>query len=229
MKKLIYLSLAFILFSVSSVLSQDKIYKKGGEVIEAKITEIGTKEIKYKAFANLEGPVYTLNKEQILKITYENGKTENFNELLTDKDEVIEQKRAQNVFVELLGQGLVFSANYDTRFGNRRNGIGGRVGIGGFSVDESTVITVPVSVNYLLGKNNGKSFFEIGLGATYIGLDASDEFLDAQGSAVLGTMSFMYRVQPVDSGFSFRGGLTPIFGQGGFIPYYFGLSLGYTF
>jgi len=32
--------------------------------------------------------------------------------------------------VELGGQGLLLTANYDTRFGNSRNGLGGRAGIG---------------------------------------------------------------------------------------------------
>ncbi len=41
-----------------------------------------------------------------------------------------ESKRAQNVFIEVLGQGLALTANYDTRFTNKRDGIGGRIGIG---------------------------------------------------------------------------------------------------
>ena len=42
-------------------------------------------------------------------------------------------------------------------------------------------------------------------------------------------MSFSYRLQPIDRGFSFRAGLTPIFNKNFFIPYYAGLSLGYSF
>lgn len=58
--------------------------------------------------------------------------------------------RAQNVFVEVLGQGLLFTANYDTRFSNKRDGIGGRVGIGYLAVDGDHVTTVPIGLNYLL-------------------------------------------------------------------------------
>lgn len=140
-----------------------------------------------------------------------------------------ESSRAQNVFVEVGGQGLLFTANYDTRFGNRRDGIGGRVGIGYISIDGNNATTVPLSLNYLLGKGN--KFFEIGLGATVLATsgDENSFFFEDNNSNVIGTMSFSYRLQPVDGGFSFRVGLTPVFNQDFFVPYYGGLSLGYTF
>ncbi len=140
-----------------------------------------------------------------------------------------EGARAQNVFVEVGGQGLLFTANYDTRFSNRRDGLGGRAGIGYIASDGDNATTIPLSLNYLLGK--GKHFFEVGLGATIIATSGNDNsfFFDGNNSNVIGTMSFSYRLQPVDSGFAFRVGLTPIFNGDFFIPYYGGLSLGYTF
>lgn len=226
-----YSFLILFLFCSLFTMAQDKIHKKNGEILEAKVTEVGTTEIKYKIFTDQAGPVYTIEKEQIIKIIYESGRVENY-QLSADstktKFSIHTEKRAQNVFVELLGQGLLFSANYDTRFSNKRNGIGGRAGIGYISADGSSIITVPVSLNYLLG--NGKNFFEVGLGATYVGVESDQIGLfDEDDSAVIGTMSFMYRLQPVGSGFSFRGGLTPVFTSEGFIPYYAGISLGYTF
>jgi len=137
--------------------------------------------------------------------------------------------RAQNVFVELGGQGLLFTVNYDTRFSNKRNGIGGRVGIGYLAASGDHLTTIPVGINYLLGK--GKNFFEVGLGATYIGAGGNDSSLlfDENTSNVVGTMSFSYRLQPIESGFSFRAGFTPVFNGDFFVPYYAGISLGYTF
>ena len=141
-----------------------------------------------------------------------------------------ENARAQNVFVEVGGQGLLFTANYDTRFGNRRNGLGGRIGIGYISADGDNATTVPVSLNYLLG-NSGKHFFEVGLGATVLATGGNEEsfFFDDNNSNVIGTMSFSYRLQPVNNGFAFRAGLTPVFNSDFFLPYFGGLSLGYTF
>lgn len=139
-----------------------------------------------------------------------------------------EVKRAQNIFVELGGQGLTFTANYDSRFSNRKDGLGGRAGIGYLSVDGDKITTVPLSLNYLLGKGN--KFFEIGLGATYLSTSGNSEILFNENSSnVIGTMSFFYRVQPEDGGFSFRAGLSPVFNKDFFIPYYGGISFGYSF
>ena len=222
MKKSILASFIFTLIFVFSLKAQDKIYKKSGEVIEAKVTEVGANEIKYKAFANLNGPNYVINKQQVIKIVYQAGNTETFEATISQSTE-ISTKRAQNIFVELGAQGLLFTANYDTRFNNKRNGFGGRIGFGAVGGDGDNIITVPISLNYLLGE--GKHFFEIGLGATYV----RGDIFDSTGSTVIGTMAFMYRLQPINSGFSFRGGLTPIFNQDFFVPYMAGISLGYTF
>jgi hypothetical protein len=141
----------------------------------------------------------------------------------------LENKRAQNVFVEIGGQGLLFTANYDTRFSNKRNGLGGRAGIGYIAADGDHATTIPISLNYLLGKD--KHFFEVGLGATLLATRGSDDsfFFSDNESNLIGTMSFSYRVQPVDNGFSFRIGLTPVFNGDFFMPYFGGLSIGYTF
>lgn len=139
------------------------------------------------------------------------------------------EKRARNVFVELGGQGLLFTANYDTRFSKQRNGLGGRAGIGYVAADGDHATTVPLSLNYLLGK--GKHYFEMGLGATLLATRASDNsfVFNDNDSNVIGTMSFSYRLQPSDSGFSLRAGLTPVFNKDFFLPYYAGFSLGYSF
>ncbi|HEX7367236.1 MAG TPA: hypothetical protein VF273_09070 [Pelobium sp.] len=225
MKKLVQALFALLFLSVLNASAQDKLYKTNGEVLETKVIEVGVSDIKYKVFANLNGPMYTIGKDQVLKITYENGTTETIQNAVGAA--TVNGKRAQNIYVELGAQGLLFTANYDTRFGNRRNGLGGRIGFGALGGDGATVVTVPVSLNYLLGE--GKNFFEIGLGATYASLSASDDGIFGSGNAVIGTMAFMYRLQPINSGFSFRGGFTPIFSSDGFIPYFAGISLGYTF
>jgi hypothetical protein len=62
---------------ITSKLSEEKpcdlVMLKNGEEINAKVTEIGTSEIKYKLCDNLEGPVYTINKKDVFKIKYANG------------------------------------------------------------------------------------------------------------------------------------------------------------
>jgi hypothetical protein len=53
--------------------AQDEITLKSGDILKAKILEIGTEEIVYKKFENLSGPSYKTKKDQVFMIKYENG------------------------------------------------------------------------------------------------------------------------------------------------------------
>ncbi len=74
MKNLIIVTL-FILASVCGY-AQDIIVKKDLSEIKCKVSEIGTTEIKYKKWENLEGPSYTIKKSEVNKIKFENGTEE---------------------------------------------------------------------------------------------------------------------------------------------------------
>lgn len=135
---------------------------------------------------------------------------------------------AKSVYFELGGPGLA-SVNFDTRFGAREGGLGGRVGVGGFSVGGNGILVFPLAVNYLLGKDT-KNYFEIGIGITPV-LATGDD-IDGNFGTTFGHLNFGYRLQPLDGGFTFRAFITPVFGIGGdgfFIPYYGGVSFGYKF
>lgn len=69
----------FALCFTHLVYGQDQIVKKDGNKIKCKITEIGLSEIKYYNQDNLQGPLYSISKEQVHMIVYENGKKEVFN------------------------------------------------------------------------------------------------------------------------------------------------------
>ena len=130
------------------------------------------------------------------------------------------------MYFELGGPGLA-SFNIDTRFTGRNDGIGGRIGVGGFSIDDEGGIFVPMGLNYLFGKDT-KHFFEIGAGFTYVDYssDVSDEGIFTTS---FGHASFGYRMQPRKNGFVFRAAIVPIFNKHGFLPYYAGVSFGYKF
>ncbi|MEP6646252.1 MAG: hypothetical protein ABJC12_04120 [Saprospiraceae bacterium] len=133
---------------------------------------------------------------------------------------------AKSIYFELGGPGLA-SINFDTRFGAKEGGLGGRVGVGGFTVDGAGVIFIPIALNYLLGKDS-KNYFEIGAGVTPV-LGTGDLGGDGNFSGTFGHLNFGYRLQPLDGGFTFRAFITPVFGNGFFIPYYGGVSFGYKF
>ena len=72
------LALTFLIFMQAMLWAQDKILLKSGDVIEATMMEVGKQEIKYKLQDNLNGPVYVLKKNKVVKVMYANGKVDNF-------------------------------------------------------------------------------------------------------------------------------------------------------
>ena len=137
------------------------------------------------------------------------------------------QTAAKSVFVELGGPGIA-SFNFDTRFSKSEKGLGGRIGIGGWKVEDEGFLTVPVGINYLLGKDN-KNYFEIGAGFTYVHTSENYDDEESTFDGTFGHLTFGYRLQPANGGFTFRAAIVPVFGQGDFIPYYAGISFGYKF
>lgn len=143
------------------------------------------------------------------------------------------QKSAKSVFFEIAGPGLA-SVNYDMRFNKKEDGLGFRVGVGGFSLNHNivdsryTLVLVPIGLNYLLGKD-GKNYFEVGAGIS--GVFASEKYANDKTTfnSTFGHLNFGYRLQPKNGGFTFRAAINPIFSSSGFLPYYAGISFGYKF
>ncbi len=140
-------------------------------------------------------------------------------------------------YAEIGGPGILFSANFDRRFSNSNIGWGGRIGLGFVSGyleesssgwDPSSVLTVPFQINYIFGKKGNPHTFEVGGGVTYVGkkIDVLD-FYD-NPTQLFGSASFMYRRQPVNGGFMWRIGFTPLVANG-YIQAFGGASVGYNF
>jgi len=58
--------------------AQDKIYKTDNSVVIAKVLKVGSSEIEYKKFSNLNGPTYMVSKNDVTMIFYENGEKETY-------------------------------------------------------------------------------------------------------------------------------------------------------
>lgn len=162
-------------------------------------------------------------------------------------------------FVEGGGAGIIFSSNFDGRFKKgERLGFGYRVGLGFTIADVATpagtmsftgpggiifteprynyrthsIPTIPIGVNYLFGKPNSPNIFEVGAGATLLTRKAPVlhyEYDETRQGNVVGHASFMYRRQPVNGGFCWRIGFTPIIGTSGDIWPLGAIGLGYSF
>ena len=140
-------------------------------------------------------------------------------------------------FAELGGAGILFSANIDRRFTKSNLGLGGRIGIGFISGDlstdpygsyeQSSVATFPVQLNYIFGKPTSPHSFEVGAGFTLTGKEVW--IMDfTEKSSFYVTAGFMYRRQPINGGFSWRIGFTPIIAKG-YIQPSAAVSFGYNF
>lgn len=92
MRKVVACLVTIFLFSLS-VSAQDKIYRKNGQVVKAKVLEIGSEEIKYRLPDSTETIVYVLEKDRINKIEFENGRVETFTMNLKDPEQYADQLR----------------------------------------------------------------------------------------------------------------------------------------
>lgn len=139
------------------------------------------------------------------------------------------QIKAKNYYLQIGGAGLAISVNYDARFNAERNGWGYTVGIGGFSSEGNSVITVPFQINYLIGEHS--SMLQVGGGATFLhstGNNTGKTWSFDRITGFVATGSFGYRYQPEHKGISFKIEFTPILYDEGIIPAG-GISIGYTF
>lgn len=100
--------LIFFLLAISLTQAQDKIYRKNGKIVEAKVLEIGSSEVKYKEFNNPDGPVYVLETDRIIKIVFANGKVQKFTEDLKDPERYSDQLR-KAVKLDFMGPLLGYS------------------------------------------------------------------------------------------------------------------------
>ncbi len=148
--------------------------------------------------------------------------------------------RAPNVvFIELLGNGLVYSVNYERLLSG--GSIGLRAGVSFFTYAVSnasgsgnlTLATFPFVASYYYGTVHHK--LQLGLGATVLALSASSDSTGAKyegsgaGLGVAATAVIGYRYVRPAGGFTFGAGFTPLLRPSkGLLPWG-GLSAGYSF
>ena len=75
--------LLFILLIFSSMIinAQDTLSMRTGEKIQVKVIEVGISEVKYKKIDNINGPVFSTLKSDLLTIRYENGSKDDFSNI----------------------------------------------------------------------------------------------------------------------------------------------------
>jgi hypothetical protein len=89
---LLFTFIAAILLSFSS-LAQDMIMKKNNELIKCKIKEIGLEEIKYTLPEYSADVLLVIDKDDVTKIIFENGKEMEFQQRMTNPETYKENKK----------------------------------------------------------------------------------------------------------------------------------------
>lgn len=73
-----YFISAVLFLACITAFAQDMIVRRDGSIIQSKVLEIGTSEVKYKKWSNPDGPSYSIAKSDILAINYQNGGKDKF-------------------------------------------------------------------------------------------------------------------------------------------------------
>ena len=64
--------------SSNMIKAQDTLSMRSGENMLVKVIEVGTSEVKYRKLDNLNGPIFSILKSDLLTIKYENGTKDDF-------------------------------------------------------------------------------------------------------------------------------------------------------
>ncbi|MDO5664089.1 MAG: hypothetical protein Q4G63_02380 [Bacteroidia bacterium] len=151
------------------------------------------------------------------------------------------EKFHKNIYLEGLGSSIIAGINYDMRLQKgHMDGLGFRAGVGLAPLSSgSKIITVPLEVNYLLGKKQSSLVSGIGILPFYGSFrnqKTTDNFGgfqikgDTGGVALAGVYLVLgYRFQPMNNGLMFQVNWNPMISGSAFNAKWFGVSIGYGF
>jgi len=125
MKKLL---LIFTLFPLLTF-AQDNIILKNGEDINTKIIEINESNVKYKKYNNLDGPLYTISKDEIFLIKYSNGEKE----ILSNNSSNSKSKNIKNKNILISGGSTFYYQNtFENHYFYSTSNLNLTASVGGF-------------------------------------------------------------------------------------------------
>jgi hypothetical protein len=120
----------------------------------------------------------------------------------------LKAQRNHLVYAEAMGNGLIYSVNFDTRFKKAINGPGVRLGIGAEGSSSDFTTYIPTQVNYVLGS---KHALEVGIGVVSVyGTSLYDDVNRNHHYEIHPNACMLYRFQG-NKGVNFRIGWTPVF------------------
>lgn len=88
-------AIIFFLFA-QNYFCQDTIRFKNGDIKAVKVNEIGLREISYNRLDNPDGPLYSVNKSEIVSIKYVNGQVDTFTDIKSDTQPILTPEQSIN-------------------------------------------------------------------------------------------------------------------------------------
>jgi hypothetical protein len=137
--KLVFAILAFSLFLSQAILAQDIILKKDTNMIKCKIKEIGLDDIKYTLPEYSQDVTFAIDKDNVAKIIFENGKEMSFQKEMNNPDNYTDNKKnALKInFLSPLYGSTSFSYERSLRPSRSIEGTLGIIGLGTDNWDEN--------------------------------------------------------------------------------------------
>ena len=103
MKKLLSLGIV-VLLNTMCVFAQDVIFRSSTDSIPAQVLTVGTTEITYRKWSNLNGPIYSISINEVAAIRYANGTYDFF----SNKSAVTSERPQQSSSIMLTRSGNTY-------------------------------------------------------------------------------------------------------------------------
>ncbi len=149
-------------------------------------------------------------------------------------------KHASQLQLEVFGKSGLFSINYDARFAKKDKGIGfslglggAPLGLGGYSCNSGFQLSLPVGLNYLVGKN--KHLLEMGAGFApvlisgtkiFCTMPPDEKYFFSDDTGSYGYLLAGYRYQPINKKMTYRIFVSPLFQKDYNTKFWGGASFG---
>lgn len=91
--------------------ANDLIVLRSGDIINAKVLEVGKDEIKYKKTSNISGPTYTMEIVDILSISYENGTVDKFDNIVAKNPDEAYDAKYKEPITDIENEKIIAEAN----------------------------------------------------------------------------------------------------------------------
>ncbi len=127
-----------VVFVTLKTNAQDTIYLKSkSPVIIVKILEVNLTNLKYKKYSNIEGPTYTIEKNKIEKVVYQNGEVEEYSSNSLNTKSIVRQTS-----LDLMPGSKIFLTYSKTKGEKNVNGNDAKGMLRSYIVGKTTCVVV---------------------------------------------------------------------------------------